>query len=73
MLLFPCRYLYDVIVSTKQDEDKFNFIFLLGPGIYGWASNSSALYFPGYIHAHDIAFLINDRIIYVSLEYRTCY
>ena len=35
MLIHPYHALYDVIVGTKQDEDKFNFIFLLGDGIYG--------------------------------------
>ena len=33
MLINPCHDLYDVIVDTEQDEDKSNFIFLLGYGI----------------------------------------
>ena len=32
ILIHPCHALSDVIVDTKQDEDKFKFIFLLGSG-----------------------------------------
>ena len=35
MLIHPFPALSDIIVDTKQDEDKSNFIFLLGVGIYG--------------------------------------
>ena len=73
MPIHPFRALYDVIVYTEQYEDKYNFIFLLGAGIYGCTSNSSALYFSIFIHAHDIAFLNHDDVIYVSLECFECY
>ena len=35
VLIHPCRALADVIVDTEQDEDKSNFLFLLGGGISG--------------------------------------
>ena len=35
MLIHPCHDLSDVIVDTKQDEDKSNFYLLLGSRIYG--------------------------------------
>ena len=35
MPIYSCRALSDVIVDTNQDEDKPNFIFLLGSGISG--------------------------------------
>ena len=35
MLIFPCRALDDIIFDTEQDEDKPNFIFLLGSEISG--------------------------------------
>ena len=35
VLIHPCRALSGAIVDTEQDEDKFNFIFLLGSGISG--------------------------------------
>ena len=34
-MIHPCRDLSGSIVDTDQDEDKFNFIFLLGSGISG--------------------------------------
>ena len=34
MLIRPCHAIYGVIVDTKQDEDKSNFIFLLGAGLF---------------------------------------
>ena len=73
MLIHPCPALSGVIVGTNQYEDKSNFIFLVGAEMSGWTSNSSALYFPGFIQAHAIAFPNHDGIIYVSLEYRACY
>ena len=33
MLIYPCRALSGVIVGTDQDEDKSNFILLLGAGM----------------------------------------
>ena len=33
MLIRPCRALSGVIVVTDQDEDKSNFLFILGAGI----------------------------------------
>ena len=68
MLVHTCYALYGVIFDTNKYEDKPNFIFLLGAGIYGWTSNSSALYFSVFIHARAIAFINNDEIIYVSLD-----
>ena len=35
MLINTCHDLSGVIVDTKQDEDNYNFIFLLGAGISG--------------------------------------
>ena len=35
MLIHPCRALSGVIVGTEQDEDKYNFLFLIGAGMYG--------------------------------------
>ena len=35
MLINPCHDLSDIIIYTEQDEDKSNFIFLLGAGISG--------------------------------------
>ena len=57
VLIRPWHALYGVIVDTEQDEDKSNFHFLLGAGIYGRTSISSVLYFSGFIHAHAIYFL----------------
>ena len=34
ILNYPFRVLAGVIVGTKQDEDKVDFLFLLGAGIY---------------------------------------
>ena len=34
MMIHPFHTLAGVIVDTKKDEDKYNLIFLLGPGIY---------------------------------------
>ena len=73
MLINPCHALSDTIVDTNQDEDKSNFIFLLGAEISSLTSKSSALYFYRFIYARTIAFLNHDEIIYVSLEYRACY
>ena len=73
MMIHPCSDMSGVIVGTKQYEDKFNLIFLIGAVMSGLSPNSSALYFSGFIHTHDIAFLNNNEIIYVSLEYRSCY
>ena len=33
MLIHPCCALYGVIVGTKQDEDKSNFLFLVVSGM----------------------------------------
>ena len=46
---------------------------LLGAEIYGRTSNSSALYFSGFIHAYTIDFINHYEIIYFSLYYRACY
>ena len=54
VLIHPFRSLSGAIVDTEQDGDKFNFIFLLGSGISGRTSNSSALYFSRSIHARYI-------------------
>ena len=35
MLIHPCRDLSGVIVGSKQDEDKSEFIFLIGSGMSG--------------------------------------
>ena len=35
MLIHNCRALSGVIVGTDQDEDKSNFLFLIGDGISG--------------------------------------
>ena len=35
VLIHPCHDLSGVIVDTKQDEDKYNFIFLIGAGMSG--------------------------------------
>ena len=35
MQINPCSAMYGVIVGTKQDEDKYNFIFLIGAGLFG--------------------------------------
>ena len=35
MPIHPCRDLSSVIVGTEQDEDKSNFLFLIGAGISG--------------------------------------
>ena len=35
MMIHPCCDLSGVIVGTDQDEDKSNFIFLIGDGISG--------------------------------------
>ena len=56
VLFHPCRALYIFIVDTKKDENKSNFIFPIGSGIYGWTSNPSALYVYGFIHACAIEF-----------------
>ena len=57
MLIHPCHALTGVIADTEKDEYKYNFIFLLGAGISDWNSNSSALYFSGFIHAYAIGFI----------------
>ena len=57
MLINPCCYVSGVIVDTEQDEDKSDFIFLLGAGISDWTSNSSELYFSGFIQEYAISFL----------------
>ena len=33
MLMNPCRALFGVIVGTEKDEEKSNFIFLIGYGM----------------------------------------
>ena len=68
MLIHPFCDLSYVIVGTEKYEDKSNFIFLIEAGINGKTLNSSVLYFSGFIHAYEIAFLNHDEIIYVYLE-----
>ena len=46
-----------VPLLTLIKVETSSFIFLLGSGISGWTSNSSALYFSGFIHARYINFL----------------
>ena len=61
ILINPFRAMSSVIVYTKQDEYKINSRFILEAGISIWTSNSSALYFSEFIHAHAISF-INHKI-----------
>ena len=71
ILIYPCHALSDVIVDTEQDEEKSNLIFVLGTGISDWNSNYSALYFPGFIHAHDMAFLKSqwDNLCFLGFQW----
>ena len=35
ILIYPCRCFSGVVVGTVKDEDRFNFLFLVGAGMSG--------------------------------------
>ena len=57
ILINPCHDMSRVIVDTEKDEERSNCLFLLGDGNSVWTSNSSALFFSKFFHAHDVALL----------------
>ena len=72
VLIHPCRALSSVLVGTEQDEDKSNFLFCRSWDV--WINfKFLCTVFSRFIHAHDIAILNHDEIIYVSLDYRAYY